>query len=81
MKKDIHPKYEAVIFYDTTSNTGFLTKSTQTSSETMKWEDGNEYPMIKIEISSASHPHYTGKKMFLDSAGRIEKFNKKYKRK
>ncbi len=81
MKKDIHPKYEAVIFYDTTSNTGFLTKSTQTSNETMKWEDGNEYPMIKIEISSASHPHYTGKKMFLDSAGRIEKFKKKYNRK
>ena len=81
MKKDIHPKYEAVIFYDTTSNTSFLTRSTLTSNETMKWEDGNEYPMVKIEISSASHPHYTGKKMFLDSAGRIEKFNKKYKKK
>ena len=81
MKKDIHPKYEAVIFYDTTSNTSFLTRSTLTSEETTKWEDGNEYPLIKIEISSASHPHYTGKKMFLDSAGRIEKFNKKYKRK
>ena len=81
MKKDIHPKYESVIFYDTTSETSFLTRSTLTSDETTKWEDGNEYPLIKIEISSASHPHYTGKKMFLDSAGRIEKFNKKYKRK
>ena len=81
MKKDIHPKYESVIFYDTTSETSFLTRSTITSDETTKWEDGNEYPLIKIEISSASHPHYTGKKMFLDSAGRIEKFNKKYKRK
>ena len=81
MKKDIHPKYESVIFYDTTSETSFLTRSTITSDETTKWEDGNEYPLIKIEISSAAHPHYTGKKMFLDSAGRIEKFNKKYKRK
>jgi len=81
MRKDIHPKYEAVIFYDTTSETSFLTRSTLTSDETMKWEDGNEYPLVKIEISSASHPHYTGKKMFLDSAGRIDKFNKRYKKK
>ncbi len=81
MKKDIHPEYRNVIFFDTTGDFKFLTKSTMTSKETFKWEDGNEYPLIKIEVSSASHPFYTGKKMFLDTAGRVEKFNKKYKKK
>jgi len=81
MKKDIHPEYRNVIFFDTTGDFKFLTKSTMTSEETFKWEDGNEYPLIKIEVSSASHPFYTGKKMFLDTAGRVEKFNKKYKKK
>lgn len=81
MKKDIHPAYNDVVFLDTTSDFKFLTKSTMTSSETIKWEDGNEYPVIKVEVSSASHPFYTGKKIFLDTAGRVEKFNKKYKKK
>ncbi|MEM6643335.1 MAG: type B 50S ribosomal protein L31 [Bacteroidota bacterium] len=81
MRKDIHPEYKEVVFLDTTSDFKFLTKSTMTSSETIKWEDGNEYPVIKVEVSSASHPFYTGKKIFLDTAGRVEKFNKKYKRK
>ena len=81
MKKDIHPEYKSVVFQDTTSDFKFLTKSTMGSSETIKWEDGNEYPVIKIEVSSASHPFYTGKKIFLDTAGRVEKFNKKYKKK
>lgn len=80
MKKDIHPEYKEVVFLDTTSDFKFLTKSTMTSEETVKWEDGNEYPLIKIEVSSASHPFYTGKKIFLDTAGRVEKFNKKYKK-
>lgn len=80
MKKDIHPVYKEVVFFDTTSDFKFLTKSTMTSSETIKWEDGKEYPVIKIEVSSASHPFYTGKKIFLDTAGRVEKFNKKYKK-
>ncbi|MEQ6168224.1 MULTISPECIES: type B 50S ribosomal protein L31 [unclassified Ekhidna] len=81
MKKDIHPEYNDVVFLDTTSDFKFLTKSTMTSKETIKWEDGNEYPVIKVEVSSASHPFYTGKKIFLDTAGRVEKFNKKYKKK
>ncbi|MEM6734796.1 MAG: type B 50S ribosomal protein L31 [Bacteroidota bacterium] len=81
MKKDIHPEYKEVVFLDTSSDFKFLTKSTMTSKDTIKWEDGNEYPVIKVEVSSASHPFYTGKKIFLDTAGRVEKFNKKYKKK
>lgn len=81
MKKDIHPEYKEVVFLDTTSDFKFLTKSTMKSQETIKWEDGNEYPLIKVEVSSASHPFYTGKKIFLDTAGRVEKFNRKYKKK
>ena len=81
MKKEIHPEYREVVFLDTSSEFKFLTKSTMTSKETIKWEDGNEYPVIKVEVSSASHPFYTGKKIFLDTAGRVEKFNKKYKKK
>ncbi|MEM9895060.1 MAG: type B 50S ribosomal protein L31 [Bacteroidota bacterium] len=81
MKKDIHPEYKEVVFLDTTSDFKFLTKSTMSSSETIKWEDGNEYPLVKVEVSSASHPFYTGKKIFLDTAGRVEKFNQKYKKK
>lgn len=80
MKKEIHPEYKEVVFLDTTSDFKFLTRSTMSSDETIKWEDGNEYPLIKIEVSSASHPFYTGKKIFLDTAGRVEKFNKKYKK-
>lgn len=81
MKAGIHPKYKEVVFLDTSSDFKFLTKSTMTSPDTIKWEDGNEYPLIKIEVSSASHPFYTGKKLFVDTAGRVEKFNKKYKNK
>ncbi|MEO9483110.1 MAG: type B 50S ribosomal protein L31 [Ekhidna sp.] len=81
MKKDTHPEYNEVVFLDTTSEFKFLTKSTMTSKETIKWEDGKEYPLIKVEVSSASHPFYTGKKIFLDTAGRVEKFNRKYKKK
>ena len=81
MKKDIHPKYKEVVFLDTSSDFKFMTRSTMTSSETIKWEDGKEYPLVKIEVSSASHPFYTGKKLFVDTAGRVEKFNRKYKKK
>lgn len=81
MKKEIHPEYKEVVFLDTSSDFKFLTKSTMTSEETIKWEDGNEYPLVKIEVSSASHPFYTGKKLFVDTAGRVEKFNKRYKKK
>ncbi len=81
MKKDIHPDYHPVVFLDVQSDTKFLTQSTMTSKETIKWEDGNEYPLVKVEVSSASHPFYTGKKIFVDTAGRVEKFNKRYKSK
>ncbi len=80
MKKDIHPKSQEVIFMDTSSNFGFLTRSTIGSSETIKWTDGKTYPLIKIEVSSASHPFYTGKKIFVDTAGRVEKFHRRYKK-
>ncbi len=80
MKKDIHPDYREVVFLDTSSDFKFITRSTVETKETIKWEDGNEYPLVKVEVSSASHPFYTGKKIFLDTAGRVEKFNKKYKK-
>jgi len=81
MKKDIHPEYKEVIFWDTSCDFKFLTRSTATSDETDKWTDGKDYPVIKVEVSSASHPFYTGKKMFMDTAGRVEKFQKKYGKK
>jgi large subunit ribosomal protein L31 len=81
MKKGIHPEYRDVVFHDTSSDIKFLTRSTQFSKETVKWEDGKEYPVIKVEISSASHPFFTGKKLFVDTAGRVEKFQKKYGKK
>lgn len=81
MKKDIHPNYRDVVFYDTSSEFKFLTKSTIETSETTEWEDGKTYPIYKIEVSSQSHPFYTGKKMLLDTAGRVEKFNKRYAKK
>ncbi|HSZ25758.1 MAG TPA: type B 50S ribosomal protein L31 [Cytophagaceae bacterium] len=81
MKKDIHPNYRAIVFEDTSSGFKFLTKSTAQTKDTIVWEDGNTYPVMRIEVSSASHPFYTGKKMFLDTAGRVEKFQKKYAKK
>ena len=78
MKKDIHPDYREVVFQDVQSDFKFLTRSTIKSEETIKWEDGKEYPLVKVEVSSASHPFYTGKKIFVDTAGRVDKFNKKY---
>ncbi len=81
MKKGIHPDYREVVFQDTSSDFKFLTRSTMKTSESIKWTDGNTYPLIKIEVSSASHPFYTGQKLFVDTAGRVEKFNKKYKAK
>jgi len=80
IKADIHPEYRAVVFHDVTSDFKILTRSTLGSKETVKWEDGNEYPLIKIEISSASHPFYTGKHKVIDSGGRIDKFQKRYAR-
>jgi len=82
MKQDTHPKsYKFVVFKDMSNGTSFLTRSTANSKETVKWEDGNEYPVIKLEISNTSHPFFTGQKMLVDTAGRIDKFNKKYAKK
>ncbi len=81
MRKEVHPEYNTVVFQDTSSDFKFLTRSTMKSAETIKWEDGNTYPVIKVEVSSASHPFYTGQKLFVDTAGRVEKFNKRYKAK
>ena len=78
MKADIHPNYKPVVFQDISSDFSFLTKSTMTSKETIKWEDGQEYPLIKVEISSASHPFYTGKQKVMDTGGRIDKFKRRY---
>ena len=77
MKADIHPQYREVVFQDVTSDFKFLTRSTMASKETVKWEDGNEYPLIKIEISSATHPFYTGQNKVMDTSGRIDKFKKR----
>ena len=78
MKSDIHPDYHPAVFLDTSTGYKFLTRTTMGSSEKIKWEDGKEYPLVKVDISSASHPYFTGKMKYVDSAGRVEKFQKKY---
>jgi len=82
MKKDLHPKnYRLVVFKDMSNGTQFLSRSTAESREMVKFEDGNEYPVIKLEISNTSHPFYTGKNVLVDTAGRIDKFKKRYEKK
>ncbi|GAA3915413.1 type B 50S ribosomal protein L31 [Luteimonas lutimaris] len=78
MKADIHPEYKEVVFQDVTSDFKFLTRSTLASKETIKWEDGNEYPLIKVDVSSATHPFYTGQNKIMDTSGRVDKFRKRY---
>mgnify|MGYP001229968152 CR=1 FL=1 len=79
MKKDIHPEnYRLVVFKDMSNDYSFVSKSCAPSSETTKWEDGNEYPLIKLEISPNSHPFFTGKMQLVDTAGRIDKFKNRY---
>jgi len=78
MKPDIHPNYQAVVFQDISSDFSFLTQSTMSSKEKIKWEDGKEYPLVKVEISSHSHPFYTGKQKVADAGGRVDKFRKRY---
>jgi large subunit ribosomal protein L31 len=78
MKPGIHPTYRPVVFRDRTGGLAFLTRSTATSDKTIAWEDGNTYPVIDVEISSASHPFYTGKSRVVDVAGRVERFNRRY---
>ena len=78
MKKDIHPEYRPVVFQDVSADFAVLTRSTIKTTETIKWEDGNEYPLLRVDISSASHPFFTGKQKYVDTAGRIEKFQRKF---
>ena len=79
MKKDIHPEnYRLVVFQDLSADYSFITKSCAPTKDTITWEDGKEYPLIKLEISNKSHPFFTGKMKFVDTAGRIDKFNKKF---
>lgn len=82
MKKGIHPEnYRLVVFKDVSNDYAFLSKSTAETKDTIVWEDGNEYPLVKLEISNMSHPFYTGKLKMVDTAGRIDKFNTRYKKK
>jgi len=82
MKKDLHPEnYRLVVFKDMSIDYSFITKSTSDTKETVVWEDGKEYPLVKLEISSKSHPFYTGKVKLVDTAGRVDKFNTRYQKK
>ena len=79
MKKDIHPEnYRLVVFKDMSNDYSFISKSCAPSNETIVWEDGNQYPVIKLEISHKSHPFFTGKMQLVDTAGRIDKFKNRY---
>jgi large subunit ribosomal protein L31 len=81
MKDGIHPVYRPVVFQDTSAGFAFLTRSTVKTDKTIVWEDGKEYPLYTVEISSASHPFFTGKQKLVDTAGRVERFQKKYGKK
>ncbi len=81
MKKDIHPNYRDVVYQDISANFSIMTKSTVETKDTVTWEDGKEYPLFKVDISSASHPFYTGNQKVLDTEGRVEKFKNRYKKK
>ncbi|MAC67013.1 MAG: 50S ribosomal protein L31 [Proteobacteria bacterium] len=78
MKKDIHPNYREVVFLDVSIDYSFMTKSTVRTSDTIKWKDGKDYPLYKLDTSSESHPFYTGTQKMVDTAGRVEKFRQKF---
>jgi large subunit ribosomal protein L31 len=78
LKKDLHPQFREVVFKDVSCGFTFLTKSTMNSKDMIKWEDGKEYPVINVEISSESHPFFTGKQKLMDTEGRVDRFKKKY---
>ncbi|BDQ40973.1 type B 50S ribosomal protein L31 [Cutibacterium granulosum] len=80
MKQGIHPDYHSVVFRDISAGMTFLTRSTATSSKRIEWEDGNTYPLIDVDITSASHPFYTGRAKIIDTSGQVEKFNRRYAR-
>lgn len=79
MQAEIHPSYEPIVFRDLASGVSFLTRATITSDKTIEWEDGKTYQVNDVEISSESHPFYTGKQRIMDAAGRVERFNDRYK--
>lgn len=81
MKKDLHPVLRDVVFKDMSCDFAFISQSTMNSNETIKWEDGKTYPLVKVEISSGSHPFFTGKQRIMDTEGRIDRFKKKYGKK
>ncbi|GAB3724332.1 type B 50S ribosomal protein L31 [Nocardiopsis oceani] len=81
MRNAIHPEYTPVVFRDKSADFAFLTRSTMTSEKTIEWEDGNTYPLVDVDISSASHPFYTGTARVVDTAGRVERFQRRYQRK
>jgi len=78
MKAEIHPEYREVVFQDVSSDFSFKTRSTINTRDTIKWEDGNEYPLVKVEVSSKSHPFYTGQHKIVDSGGRVDRFKQRY---
>ncbi len=78
MKKNLHPLYRAVVFQDVSANKGFLTRSAVIAKDSVVWEDGKTYPMVKLDISSLSHPFYTGQQKVMDTAGRIDRFKKRF---
>ena len=78
MKSGIHPDYHPVVFQDASTGKSFLTRSTATSSRTVEWEDGNSYPLLVVDITADSHPFWTGTQRVMDTAGRVEKFNRRY---
>jgi large subunit ribosomal protein L31 len=78
VKPGIHPDYHPVVFQDQSTGKAFLTRSTATSAKTIEWEDGNTYPLITVDITSESHPFWTGNQRVMDTAGRVEKFNRRY---
>jgi large subunit ribosomal protein L31 len=80
MRPGIHPDYHPVVFKDATTGDAFLTRSTITSERSIVWEDGHTYPLVVVDISSASHPFWTGSRRHIDTAGRVEKFRRKYNR-
>lgn len=78
MKPDIHPAYRPVVFLDQSAGESFITNSTIETSDTVEWEDGNTYPLAKVEISAMSHPFFTGTMKIVDTAGRVERFERRY---
>jgi large subunit ribosomal protein L31 len=80
VKRGIHPDYHAVVYKDLSTGKAFLTRSTATSNKTIEWDDGNTYPLITVDVTSDSHPFWTGTQRLVDTAGRVEKFNRRYGR-